>query len=88
MFIINNIIGGLIQMIGTQKSQYSLLDGVFNGRTKKSRTDTLLKKINQFVDWKQLENLCKPMYKPSKKGKPSAPTLDYQNFSVIACYFL
>ena len=62
-------------MIGTQKSQYSLLDGVFNGRTKKSRTDALLKKINQFVDWKRFEILCKPMYKPSKKGKPSVPII-------------
>jgi IS5 family transposase len=62
-------------MIGTQKSQYSLLDSVFNRRTKKSRTDTLLKKINQFVDWKQLESLCKPMYKPSKRGKPSVPII-------------
>lgn len=62
-------------MIGTQKSQYSLLDGVFNGRTKKSRTDALLKKINQFVDWKRFESLCKPMYKPSKKGKPSTPII-------------
>jgi IS5 family transposase len=62
-------------MIGTQKSQYSLLDGVFNRRTKKSRTDALLKKINQFVDWKRFESLCKPMYKPSKKGKPSVPII-------------
>jgi hypothetical protein len=58
-------------MIGKQKSQYSLLDSVFNRRTKKSRTDTLLKKIDQFVGWRELENLCEPMYKTSKRGKPS-----------------
>jgi IS5 family transposase len=31
-------------MIGKAKSQFSLLDGVFNRRTKKSRTDALLEK--------------------------------------------
>ena len=62
-------------MIGKQKSQYSLLDGVFNSRSKKSRTDALLEKINQFVDWKELESLCEPMYKESKKGKPSLPII-------------
>ena len=62
-------------MIGKQKSQYSLLDSVFNRRTKKSRTDMLLEKIDQFVDWKDLESLCEPMYKPSKKDKPSLPII-------------
>ena len=33
-------------MIGKPKSQYSLLDGVFNRLTKKSRTDALLRKID------------------------------------------
>jgi len=62
-------------MIGTQKSQYSLLDGAFNWRTKKSRTETLLRKIDQFVDFKPFEHMCKPMYKPSKRGKPSVPII-------------
>ena len=62
-------------MIGTQKSQYSLPDSVFNRRIKKSRADTLLKKIDQFVDWRELESLCEPMYKTSKKGKPSLPII-------------
>ncbi len=60
-------------MIGKPKSQFSLLDGVFNRRTKKSRTDTLLRKINQFVDFQPFERMCEPMYKPSKRGKPSVP---------------
>ena len=62
-------------MIGKQKTQLSLLDSVFNRRSKKSRTETLLKNIDRFVDWKQLESLCEPMYKPSKKGKPSLPII-------------
>jgi len=60
-------------MIGKPKSQYSLLDGVFNRRTKKSRTDALLRKIDQFVDFQPFERMCEPMYKPSKRGKPSVP---------------
>jgi len=62
-------------MIGKQKIQYSLLDGVFNSRTKKSRTDALLQRIDQFVDWTVFEPVCEPMYKPSKKGKPSLPVV-------------
>jgi len=62
-------------MIGKQKSPYFLLDSVFNRRTKKSRTETLLEKIDQFVDFKQLESLCEPMYKTSKKGKPPLPII-------------
>jgi len=60
-------------MIGRQKSQYSLLDSAFNQRTKVSRMDMLLQKINQFVNWRQLEVLCEPMYKPSNQGQPSLP---------------
>jgi len=37
-------------MIGKAKSQLSLLDSVFNYRKKRSRSDDLLKKINEFVD--------------------------------------
>lgn len=62
-------------MIGKQKTQYSLLDGVFNRRHKKSRTDILLTKIDKFVDWKHLERLCETMYKDSRKGHPSIPVV-------------
>ena len=43
-------------MIGKQKSQLSLLDSAFNARTKRSRTDKLLKKIDKYVDWDSLES--------------------------------
>jgi len=60
-------------MIGKQKTQYSLLDGVFNRRTKKSRTEFLLRKIDQCVDFRPFEQICQPMYSPSKRGNPSVP---------------
>ena len=60
-------------MIGKQKSQISFLDGAFNARTKHSRTDKLLKKIDKFVNWENLESICKSMYKDTKRGRPSLP---------------
>lgn len=62
-------------MIGTQKSQLSLLDGAFNARTKRSRTDELLKKIDKFVTWSTLETLCTGMYKDSRRGRPTLPII-------------
>jgi len=62
-------------MIGKQKSQLSLLDSAFNTRTKRSRSDKLLKKIDKFVDWENLESICKRMYKDSKRGRPSLPII-------------
>jgi IS5 family transposase len=62
-------------MIGKKKSQFSLLDGAFNTRTKRSRTDKLLKKIDKFVNWDNLESICKRMYKDSKRGRPSLPII-------------
>jgi IS5 family transposase len=62
-------------MIGTQKSQLSLLDSAFNTRTKRSRADKLLKKIDTFVEWKNLESICNGMYKDSKRGRPSLPII-------------
>jgi len=60
-------------MIGKQKSQLSLLDSAFSGRTKRSRTDELLKNIDQFVNWNSLESICKRMYKDTNRGRPSFP---------------
>ena len=62
-------------MIGRQKPQISLLDSVFNTRTKHSRTNKLLKKIDEFVNWDDLESICKRMYKDSKHGRPSLPII-------------
>lgn len=60
-------------MIGKQKSQLSLLDSTFSTRTKRSRADILLKKIDKFVNWDNLESICKRMYKDTKRGRPSLP---------------
>ena len=59
-------------MIGKEKTQLSLLDSVFNTRTKKSRTDELLKKIDGWVDWHGLERVCEPAY-AFGIGRPSIP---------------
>jgi IS5 family transposase len=60
-------------MVGQLKPQVSLLDSAFNRRKKRSRSDSLLQKIDQFVDWDKLEGICRPMYKPSRRGRPTVP---------------
>jgi len=60
-------------MIGKQKSQLSILDSAFSARTKHSRTDKLLHKIDTFVNWDSLESICLSMYTDSRRGRPSLP---------------
>jgi len=60
-------------MIGKPKSQVSLLDSAFSKRKKRSRSDSLLQKIDKFVDWQELETICQPMYKASRRGRPTIP---------------
>ena len=62
-------------MIGKQKSQLSLLDSAFSARTKRSRTDELLRDIDNFVNWESLESICTRMYKNTKRGRPSLPII-------------
>ena len=62
-------------MIGQAKSQLSLLDSVFNRRKKRSRTDNLLTQIDNFVDWERLEKEIEPMFKKSKRGRPTVPII-------------
>ena len=62
-------------MIGKAHSQLSILDSAFNKRKKHSRSDDLLRKIDDFVDWRQLEKEIEPLYKPSKRGRPSKPII-------------
>ena len=70
-------------MIGKAKSQLSILDSVFNRRKKRSRLDKLLKQIDEFVDWHKLEKEIEPIYKKSKRGRPTVPII----YS-IKCLFL
>lgn len=60
-------------MVGKPKSQVSLLDSAFSKRKKRSRSDSLLQKIDKFVDWQELENICRSMYKSSRRGRPTIP---------------
>jgi len=62
-------------MIGKQKSQLSLLDSAFNARKKHCRTDKLLKNVDKFVNWDNLETICKGMYKDTNRGRPSLPII-------------
>ena len=60
-------------MIGQLKPEVSLLDSAFSKCKKRSRSDSLLQRIEQFVDWRKLEVTCRPMYKDSRRGRPSIP---------------
>jgi transposase, IS5 family len=62
-------------MIGGAKTQMTLLDGVLNARKKRSRTDELLKKINEFVDWNKLVDVCAVVFKDTKRGRPTTPVV-------------
>jgi IS5 family transposase len=70
-------------MIGKRNPQFSILDGVFNSRTKRSRSDALLDKINNFVDWKKLAALSQGVFKDTTRGRPTIPV----EFS-LKCLFL
>ena len=60
-------------MIGKQSSQISILDSALNMRTKRSRSDELLKSIDSFVNREKLEAHCTGMYKSSRRGRPTLP---------------
>jgi len=71
------------KMIGKQNPQLSILDGALNSRKKRCRTETLLEKINKFVQWDKLEALCTGMYQDTKRGHPSLPIV-----VALKCLFL
>jgi IS5 family transposase len=62
-------------MIGKSQKQFSILDGALNGRSKQSRSDKLLRKLDSFIDWNQLEVVCSGVYKDSNRGRPSVPII-------------
>jgi IS5 family transposase len=62
-------------MIGKAKSQLSLLDSVFNRRKKRPRSEDLLTQIDNFVDWNRLVKEIEPVFKKSKRGRPSIPII-------------
>ncbi len=78
----NEITEDLI-MIGKQNTQLSILDGALSGRKKRSRSDTLLNQINDFVDWQKLTKICEQGYKDSTRGRPSIPLI-----VSVKCLFL
>ena len=70
-------------MIGRPKSQLSILDSVFNTRRKRSRSDKFLEQIDELVDWKLLEKETEPLYKFSRRGRPTVPIIYF-----LKCLFL
>ena len=70
-------------MIGKRNSQISLLDSAFNSRTKRSRSDALLEKIADAVDWKKLAEISRVVFKETRRGRPTIPV----EFS-LKCLFL
>lgn len=71
------------KMIKTQQHQISILDGAFSKRKKRSRSDDLLEKIDDFIDWTPLVEQCKIVFKQSNRGRPSIPII----FS-LKCLFI
>jgi len=72
-----------IEMIGKQNNQLSILDGVLSRRKKLSRSDNLLKQIDNFVNWQILSKICEKGYKDSNRGRPSIPLI-----ISVKCLFL
>jgi len=83
ILLIHNEITENTNMIGKQNTQLSILDGVLSGRKKRSRSDSLLKQINDFVDWQKLSKICEKGYKDSTRGRPSLPLI-----VSVKCLFL
>ena len=73
-------------MIGKQSFQISILDSALNTRSKRSRSDELLKKIDTFVNWEELEHLCEGMYKATRRGRPTLPILFSLKMSYTAIF--
>ena len=60
-------------MIGTQNSQISILDGALNTRSKRSRSDALLAKLAEAVDWQKLTEVSRVVFTDTKRGRPTIP---------------
>jgi IS5 family transposase len=70
-------------MIGQVKTQLSILDSAFNRRRNHSRSNELLEKINKFVKWEPLVEICQEVFTKSNRGRPTVPVI----FS-LRCLFL
>ena len=60
-------------MIGRPTVQMNLLDGALANRKKRSRREKALQAIGSLVDWDALVKEIEPLYKQSKRGRPSVP---------------
>ncbi len=60
-------------MLGKPTRQLNLVDSALTRRRKRSRRDSLLQKIHDFVDWSSLADEIEPLFKSSKQERPSVP---------------
>jgi len=60
-------------MIGKPTRQLNLVDSILTNRKKRSRSDKMLSEIDQFINWSVLVKEIEPLYKNSKRGRPSIP---------------
>lgn len=62
-------------MIDKPEFQLSIVDSIFKTRRKISGIDKLLEQIDEFVNQKQLEKEIEPLYRPSRRGRPTVPII-------------
>ena len=64
-------------MIGKPNKQLSFIDGIFFREKKRSRTEEMLKKIDQTVQWSRLVRIIENsnVFKASHRGRPSIPVI-------------
>jgi IS5 family transposase len=60
-------------MIGKPRNQITMAELIINSRKKRSRSDKMLERIHELVDWKKLTKTVEQSYKKSKRGRPSIP---------------
>ena len=58
-------------MTGRPTVQMNLLDGALSSRRKRSRGEKALLAIEALVDWDELVKVIEPLYKESRRGRPS-----------------
>ena len=57
-------------MIGKPRQQMTIGDLVFNARKKRSRSEEMLERINELVNWKKLTAIVEKSYKKANEAVP------------------
>jgi len=70
-------------MVGKPRRQLTIVDSAFSNRKKRRRSEKLLERINELVDWQKLVAIVERTYQKSRRGRPSIP-IEY----MLQCLFL